>query len=57
MSRNCTTKTVGGTLLRGRVVYGGWTLCEPISRGADVLSAGIGGDITFDLQLAVEAYS
>jgi hypothetical protein len=54
MSRNCTTKTVGGTLLRGRVVYGGWTLCEPISRGADVLSAGIGGDITFDLQLARE---
>ena len=27
---------------------------EPISRGADVLSAGIGGDITFDLQLARE---
>ena len=48
---SCTLKTVGGTLKGAKGVYGGWTLCEPISRGADVLSAGIGGDITFDLQL------
>lgn len=42
----------GGSLNRNGITYGGWTLCEPISRGADVLSVGIGGDITFDVKVA-----